>query len=113
MRRLAVYEPPYTGGYDPGPAFGRHLDELVAAGRRDAAAEQWLAATGTTPASIESIKSSPGWAHRQALLLARVRVQGLVERVVLPDAGDVEIPGRDAELDEPVSLENTPGGNVV
>ena len=67
MRRLAVYEPPYTGDYDPGPEFGRHLDELVAAGRRDAAAEQWLAATGTPPAIIESIKSSPGWAQRQAL----------------------------------------------
>jgi pimeloyl-ACP methyl ester carboxylesterase len=67
MRRLAVYEPPYTGDYDPGPEFGRHLDELVAAGRRDAAAEQWLAATGSTPAIIESIKSSPGWAQRQAL----------------------------------------------
>jgi pimeloyl-ACP methyl ester carboxylesterase len=67
MRRLAVYEPPYTGDYDPGPEFGRHLDELVAAGRRDAAAEQWLAATGTPPAIIESIKRSPGWAQRQAL----------------------------------------------
>ncbi|MBV8216940.1 MAG: alpha/beta hydrolase [Solirubrobacterales bacterium] len=67
MRRLAVYEPPYTGDRDPGPEFGRHLDELVRAGRRDEAAEQWLAATGTPPAVIASIKTGPGWARRQAL----------------------------------------------
>lgn len=67
MRRLAVYEPPYTGGNTPGPEFGKHLDQLVAAGRRDQAAERWLAMTGTPLPIIESIKSSPGWAHRQAL----------------------------------------------
>ena len=67
MRGLAVYEPPYTGDHDPGPEFGQRLDELVAAGRRDLAAEQWLAMTGTPPGVIESIKRSPGWAHRQAL----------------------------------------------
>ena len=67
MRSLAVYEPPYTGNHHPGPEFGDHLDRLVASGRRDQAAEQWLAMTGTPPPLIESIKSSPGWAHRQAL----------------------------------------------
>ena len=67
MRRLAVYEPPYTGEHDPGPEFGRHLDELVASGRRDQAAEEWLVVTGTPPPIIESIKSGPGWAHREAL----------------------------------------------
>jgi pimeloyl-ACP methyl ester carboxylesterase len=67
MRGLAVYEPPYTGDAHPGDGFGEHLDELVAAGRRDLAAEQWLAMTGTPPAIIESIKSGPGWAHRQSL----------------------------------------------
>jgi len=67
MRGLAVYEPPYTGDHDPGPEFGRRLDELVAAGRRDQAAEQWLVVTGAPPPVIESIKASPGWAHRQAL----------------------------------------------
>ncbi|HUA06542.1 MAG TPA: alpha/beta hydrolase [Solirubrobacteraceae bacterium] len=67
MRRLAVYEPPYTGAHDPGPEFGRHLDELVATGRRDEAAEQWLAVTGTPPPIIESIKRGPGWVQRQAL----------------------------------------------
>ena len=67
MRSLAVYEPPYTGDHHPGPAFGRRLDQLVAAGHRDHAPEQWLTVTGTPPPIIESIKSSPGWAHRQAL----------------------------------------------
>jgi pimeloyl-ACP methyl ester carboxylesterase len=67
MRRLAVYEPPYTGEHDPGPGFGRHLDDLVAAGRREAAAEQWMAMTGAPPSLIASIKRSPGWAQRRAL----------------------------------------------
>ena len=67
MRSLAVYEPPYTGDDHPGPEFGRRLDQLVAAGRRDDAAEQWLAMTGTPPPIIDSIKRSPGWAQRQAL----------------------------------------------
>jgi pimeloyl-ACP methyl ester carboxylesterase len=60
MRSLAVYEPPYTGDNHPGPEFGRHLDELVAAGHRDQAAEQWLAMAGTPPSIIESIKRGPG-----------------------------------------------------
>jgi pimeloyl-ACP methyl ester carboxylesterase len=67
VRSLAVYEPPYTGDDHPSREFGRQLDDLVAAGRRDEAAEQWLAMTGTPPLIIESIKRSPGWAHRQAL----------------------------------------------
>jgi len=67
MRRLAVYEPPYTGEHDPGPEFGEQLDRLVAAGRRDEAAERWLVMTGTPPQVVESIKNGSGWAHRQAL----------------------------------------------
>ncbi|MGH2885052.1 MAG: alpha/beta fold hydrolase [Solirubrobacteraceae bacterium] len=67
MRRLAVYEPPYTGGENPGPEFGEDLDRLVAAGHRDQAAERWLAMTGIPPAAIESIKSGPSWARRQEL----------------------------------------------
>lgn len=67
MRRLAVYEPPYTGEHDPGPEFGQRLDELVAAGRREEAAWQWLVMTGTPPQTIESIRNSAGWAQRQAL----------------------------------------------
>jgi pimeloyl-ACP methyl ester carboxylesterase len=67
MRRLVVYEPPYTGDHHPGAEFGQQLDDLVAAGHRDQAAEQWLAMTGTPPAIIASIKTSEGWARRQAL----------------------------------------------
>jgi pimeloyl-ACP methyl ester carboxylesterase len=67
IRSLAVYEPPYTGDDHPGPEFGEQLDELVAAGRRDEAAERWLTVTGAPPEAIESIKYSPGWSHMQAL----------------------------------------------
>jgi pimeloyl-ACP methyl ester carboxylesterase len=67
MQRLAVYEPPYTGDHHPGPEFGERLDELVAAGRREEAVEQWLAMTGTPPPIIDSIKHGTDWAHRQAL----------------------------------------------
>jgi pimeloyl-ACP methyl ester carboxylesterase len=67
MRRLAVYEPPYTGDAHPGPEFGQCLDQLVAAGRRDQAAELWLAMTGAPGAIIESMKRDRGWARRQAL----------------------------------------------
>jgi pimeloyl-ACP methyl ester carboxylesterase len=67
IRSLAVYEPPYTGDAHPGPQFGRQLDELVVAGRRDQAAEQWMAMTGAPAPVIESIKSGPRWTHMQAL----------------------------------------------
>jgi pimeloyl-ACP methyl ester carboxylesterase len=67
MRRLAVYEPPYTGDHHPGPEFGQRLDQLVAAGRRAEAAELWLLTTGTPPAIVQSMKTGSGWAHRQAL----------------------------------------------
>jgi pimeloyl-ACP methyl ester carboxylesterase len=67
IRGLAVYEPPYTGDADPGPEFGHHLDQLVASGRRDEAAQQWLARMGTAAAIIESMKRSPDWARRRAL----------------------------------------------
>jgi pimeloyl-ACP methyl ester carboxylesterase len=67
MRRIAVYEPPYTGDNDPGPEFGQRLDELVAAGRREQAAEQWLLMTGAPPPTVEAIKRSPRWAQMQGL----------------------------------------------
>jgi pimeloyl-ACP methyl ester carboxylesterase len=67
MRRLAVYEPPYTGDAHPSQQFGLRLDELVTSGHRDQAAEQWLAMTGAPAHVIESIKSGPRWAHMQAL----------------------------------------------
>jgi pimeloyl-ACP methyl ester carboxylesterase len=67
IRALAVYEPPYTGDGHPGPEFAHDLDQLVAAGHRDQAAERWLAMTGVPSTIIESLKSHPGWAHRQSL----------------------------------------------
>ena len=63
MRRIAVYEPPYTGPGNPGTAFADELDALVAAGKREQAAERWLGVTGAPPPVIEMIKSGPGWSH--------------------------------------------------
>lgn len=85
IRSLAVYEPPYTGDACPGPEWGQHLDELVAAGRRDQAVEEWLAMTGTPPAVIASMRSSPGWSHRQAL------AHTLSQDLRLANNGDVPI----------------------
>lgn len=61
MRSIAVYEPPYTGDGFPGEDFGRRLEEMIESGRRDLAAEQWLAMTGTPAPVIESLKLGPGW----------------------------------------------------
>jgi pimeloyl-ACP methyl ester carboxylesterase len=67
MRSLAVHEPPYTGDAHADEQFAEQLDELVAAGRRDQAAERFVAITGAPAAVIESIKSGPRWARMQAL----------------------------------------------
>ncbi len=66
LRKVAVYEVPYTGR-DPGPALAEALDELAASGRRDEAAERFLALTGAPPEAIASIKASPGWPRMRAL----------------------------------------------
>jgi len=95
MRRLAVYEPPYTGNHHPGPEFGRHLDRLVASGHRDRAAEDWLAMTGTPAPVIESIKRGTGWAHRQAL------AHTLSQDLRLANGGQVPT-GRLERIDVPV-----------
>jgi pimeloyl-ACP methyl ester carboxylesterase len=67
MRKIAVYEPPYTGDKDAGPEFSEQLDELVGEGRRDEAAERFLTLTGAPPEVIAHIKASPGWPRMQAL----------------------------------------------
>ena len=67
VRSIAVYEPPYTGDAFPGEDFGRRLDEMVESGRRDLAAEEWLAMTGTPAPVIESLKVSPSWSGMLSL----------------------------------------------
>jgi pimeloyl-ACP methyl ester carboxylesterase len=94
MRRIAVYEPPYTGD-PPGPQFGRKLDEFVTAGRREQAAEQWLAMTGASATVIESIKTGPRWAHMQSL------AHTLSQDLRLANGGEVPVE-RFARIQAPV-----------
>ncbi len=67
IRKLAVYEPPYTGHGTPGPEFGAALDELVRSGHRDEAAERFLALSGAPAEVIGHIKAGPGWEGMLAL----------------------------------------------
>jgi pimeloyl-ACP methyl ester carboxylesterase len=66
MRKLAVYEPPYTG---PGPSaeFAKSLRELVDAGNADQAARDFLATTGVPPQGIEQIAQGAWWPNMVAL----------------------------------------------
>ncbi|WP_163510288.1 alpha/beta fold hydrolase [Fodinicola acaciae] len=61
MRRLAVYEPPYTGGGEPAEPTAARLAELAATGHRDQAAEEFLRLTGMPAEVVGHIKTSPGW----------------------------------------------------
>ncbi|GAA3516704.1 alpha/beta fold hydrolase [Actinocatenispora rupis] len=67
MHRLAVYEPPYTGGGEPAEPFATRLAGLVAAGDRGRAAKEFLALTGMPDAALEHISSSPGWPAMEAI----------------------------------------------
>jgi pimeloyl-ACP methyl ester carboxylesterase len=54
--KLALFEPPVRGeGEPPDTAFAAEIGGLVAAGRRDAAAERFLTAIGVPPEVIEGM----------------------------------------------------------
>lgn len=61
IRKLAVYEPPYTGGGEPAEPIAARLAELAATGHRDQAAEEFLLMTGMPAQVVGHIKASPGW----------------------------------------------------
>ena len=61
MRRLAVYEPPYTGDGKPTSGLADELRELAASGRREEAATRFLETTGAPPEVIDMIKAGPDW----------------------------------------------------
>jgi pimeloyl-ACP methyl ester carboxylesterase len=86
MRKLVVYETPYTGDGSPGEAFAEQLDALVAEGRRDEAASRWLAVTGAPAEAIEQIRNGPGWPHMQALAHTLSRDLRLTNGGHVPDA---------------------------
>lgn len=67
MRKLAVYEPPYTGGGEPAEPFAAKLAGLVAAGHRDQAAEEFLKLTGMPEEVLGHVRASPGWPAMQAI----------------------------------------------
>lgn len=83
MRRLAVYEPPYTGS-TPGAAFCDELDELARTGHEGEAAERFLQLTGMPPQALAGIKSSPGWPQMTALAHTLSRELRLTNEGVVP-----------------------------
>lgn len=62
--RLALLEPPVGGDEDKAAeaVFTAELTELVATGRREAAAEHFLAGTGVPSEVIAEMRSTPSWA---------------------------------------------------
>ena len=67
MQKLAVYEPPYAGPDGPTSEFALQLRALIADGRRDDAAEEFMARFGTPPDMIAQIKQSPYWSDMVAI----------------------------------------------
>ena len=67
IRALVVNEPPYTGTDGSSLRTGERLDELVAAGHPDQAAEVFLRGSGVPEPGIEQTKASPGWPGMVAL----------------------------------------------
>lgn len=94
MRKIAVYEPPYTGDIDPGPEFSQQLDGLVQTGRRAEAAERFLTLTGAPSQVIAHIKAGPGWPRMQALAhtLSRDRNLGNGGQVPVERLGRITVP---------------------
>ena len=66
-RKLAVYEPPYTGSGRPAEPIAARLAELVSAGHRDEAAAQFLSMTGMPAEAVEQVRADPGWPAMQAI----------------------------------------------
>jgi pimeloyl-ACP methyl ester carboxylesterase len=64
VRKLAVYEPPYTEG--PTAEFAAELAELVKAGRRAEATERFLALVGTPAQVIDQMKGAPYWSQMES-----------------------------------------------
>ncbi len=64
VRRLALYEPPYTEG--PTVEFAEHLANLVTSGRRTEAAERFLLLQGTPAEVLDRMKAAPYWDHMQS-----------------------------------------------
>ena len=77
FRKIAVYEPPYSGDDAPGPEFAAGLDELAASGRQDEAAERFLTLVGAPPEAIGYMKTDPDWPRMARLTHTLSRDLGL------------------------------------
>lgn len=71
IRKLAVYEPPFTIDESIAPAppdFVAHLSALLTSGRRGEAVENFLRVVGDTPAQlIAQLQQSPMWQGIEAI----------------------------------------------
>lgn len=71
IRRLALYEPPFIVDTTRPPLaddYAGHIDELIAADRRDEAVVYFLATGPRLPGpAIDGMKSSPAWAGMTAI----------------------------------------------
>jgi pimeloyl-ACP methyl ester carboxylesterase len=67
VRKLAVYEPPYTGTEGSSLQFADSLAELVASGRESEAAEQFILNTGAPQQVVDGMKASPWWSQARAM----------------------------------------------
>jgi len=63
-RRLALYEPPFTG---PKQDYTRELAELLAAGRRGDAVALFMTVVGTPPQAIAGMRGAPVWPIFEAI----------------------------------------------
>jgi pimeloyl-ACP methyl ester carboxylesterase len=98
LRRLVLYEPPYSSGgpaYPPG--FRERLEAMVASGERDElVATFFREAVGVADAELEMVRSAPSWG-------ARVEAAHTIPRELVHE-GYVFDPARFAELKTPVLL---------
>lgn len=64
VRKIAVYEVPYTQG--PSFVFADELSALVTSGERSEAVERFLMLVGTPPEAIEGMKQGPFWPNLES-----------------------------------------------
>jgi pimeloyl-ACP methyl ester carboxylesterase len=122
-RRLALFEPAYTG---PDPDYSRDLAQLLAAGRRGDAVELFMTVVGVPAPAIAGMRAGPGWPLFEAIAptlaydeqvlsggrvpsdeAARVKVPTLVidggaSPATLRDAGHQTLAGQTHDVDPTV-----------
>src|SRR5438105_3950516 len=76
LRRLAVYEPPYTEG--PSHEFAARLADLAAAGRKSDAVEAFLALMGTPAGVLKQMKAGPYWERMESFAQTHSCVKGVL-----------------------------------